>query len=296
LKHSLPESDIPKACRERLEKEYALFQADYQKYHVQGETKPSDIGSPFLLHHPGSQNAVLLIHGFMAAPYEVRQWADDLFSKGYTVFAPRLSGHGTSAMDLATRNYTDWRESVERGYEILASCANRIIVAGFSTGAGLALDQAIRHPDRYHSVISVSAPMKFKHLSSTFSETIERWNMIFKALKLSSFQKQFAKNHPDNPDINYHRCPIHGFNQVKALMRNVYQGLPGLSIPALIIQGNQDPKVSPEAGKLIFDRIRIRKKTMVEISHHQHGIVRGQVGASVFSRVHDFLSQVVTAA
>ena len=234
---------------------------------------------------------MLLIHGFMAAPYEVREWADDLFSRGYTVYAPRLAGHGTSAEDLAGQNYGNWIDSVERGYEILAQCSERIIVAGFSTGAGLALHQAIRHPHRYRAVISVSAPMKFKGLSAKLSETMERWNQAAGRLKLNSLQKHFARNHPDNPEINYHRCPIHGFNQVKALMRNVYQGLPGLSIPVLVVQGNRDPKVSPKAGKMIFDRVRTREKEYVEIDYHLHGIVRGPVGASVFSSVANFLSR-----
>jgi len=110
-------------------------------------------------------------------------------------------------------------------------------------------------------------------------------------LKLNRLQKTFARNHPDNSEINYHRCPVHGFNQVKALMRRVYQGLPGIVIPILVVQGNRDPKVSPEAGKLIFDRVRAREKHYVEIDHHLHGIVRGTVGASVFAAVNEFLSR-----
>lgn len=285
------ESVLSPSCKQRLDQEQALFQDAYKKHYVSGETKGPEIGAPFLLHHPESRDAVLLIHGFMAAPYEVREWADDFFSRGYTVYAPRLAGHGTSAVDLAGQNYGNWIDSVERGYEILAQCSEQIIAAGFSTGAGLALHQAIRHPHRYQAVISVSAPMKFKGLSANLSETMERWNHVAGRLKLRSLQKHFARNHPDNPEINYHRCPIHGFNQVKALMLNVYQGLPGLSIPILVVQGNRDPKVSPKAGKMIFNRVRTREKEYMAIDYHLHGIVRGPVGASVFSAAANFLSR-----
>jgi len=284
-------SVLSPAVKRLLDQEQVLFQAEYKKYYLPGETKGPEIGAPYLLAHPGSRAAVLLIHGLMAAPYEVREWADDLFASGYTVYAPRLAGHGTSAEDLAGRNYGDWLDSVDRGYRILASCADRIIVAGFSTGAGLALHQAISHPQRYRAVVSVSAPMKFKGLSSYLSGPVECLNNAAAFLKLDGFQKKFASNHPDNPEINYHRCPVHGFNQVKALMRKVYQGLPGLSIPALIVQGSRDPKVSPKAGKMIFDRIRGKEKKYVEIAYHLHGIVRGNVGVSVFSAVNDYLSR-----
>ncbi len=278
------------SVKKLLDQEQALFQAEYKKHYLPKETKGPEIGAPYLLHPPGSHAGVLLIHGLMAAPHEVRQWADDLFGRGYTVYAPRLAGHGTSADDLATRNYSDWVDSVDRGYRILASCVDRVIVAGFSTGAGLALHQAISHPQRYGAVVSVSAPMKFKGLSSGLSGPVERWNKTAALLRLDGCQKRFAPNHPDNPEINYHRCPVHAFNQVKALMRKVYQGLPGLSIPALVIQGSRDPKVSPKAGKMIFDRISGKEKKYVEIAYPLHGIVRGRIGASVFSAVNEFLS------
>ena len=274
-----------------MDAEDALFKEDLRKYYLPGETKPPDIGAPYLLHQPYASTGVLLIHGFMAAPYEVRQWADDLFSNGYTVYAPRLAGHGTSADDLAAKNYTDWTESVERGYKILSECVDAVLVAGFSTGAGLALHQAILHPGRYRAVVSVSAPMKFKGWSPRLSETVECWNRAAGFFHLDAFQKAFAVNHPDNPEINYRRCPIHGFNQVKTLMRKVYQGLPAVDIPALIIQGSHDPKVSPRAGRIIFQRIGAAKKQYGEIDHPIHGIVRGAVGKRVFAVVSSFLSK-----
>ncbi len=284
-------SGISPVCKKLIDQEVALFQEDRRKYYLPGETKSPDIGAPYLLHPPGATTGVLLIHGLMAAPYEVREWADHFFSQDFTVYAPRLAGHGTSAEDLAAKNFADWVDSVERGYNILSECCEQVIVAGFSTGAGLALHQALTHPGRYQAVISVSAPMKFKGLSARLSETVEHWNRAAGFFHLTNIQKPFAANHPDNPEINYRRCPIHGFNQVKFLMRHVYQGLPGLDIPALIVQGAADPKVSPNAGKMIFQRIGSAKKHYAEIDHHIHGIVRGAVGKRVFAVVDDFLSQ-----
>jgi carboxylesterase len=285
------EPTLPQEIRSLIENEQCLFEDEYRQYFTPGETKGPEIGSPVFLDPGGPCTAVLLIHGFMAAPEEVRPWAENLYSRGYRVYAPRLAGHGTSAEDLATRNTGDWIESVERGYRILAGCSSKIVVAGFSTGAGLALDQAIRHPERYRAVVSVSAPMKFASLSSSFSRILEGWNNTARSLKLESLRKNFARNHPDNPEINYTRCPIHGFNQVKALMRRVNLGLPGLSVPALIIQGTGDPKVSPGAGRMIFDRIGCPRKQYVPVDFHQHGIVRGEVGVAVYDAVHRFLSE-----
>jgi carboxylesterase len=283
--------EVSPSCLDRLIRERTLFEEDYRRCFRAGETKGSHIGSPIFLHHPESADAVLLIHGLMAAPFEVGLWAEDLFAKGYTVYAPRLSGHGTSADDLAGRNYADWVDSVERGYRILSLCATRIVVAGFSTGAGLALHQAISHPDRYRAVISVSAPMRFAGVSARFSEAVEVWNRVAGRLHLTGLRKDFARNHPDHPDINYPRCPIHAFNQVKALMRQVRRGLSGLTLPALIVQGSRDPKVSPGSARLIADRINASLVSSVTIDHDRHGIVRGEAGDAFFEVVHAFLNR-----
>lgn len=285
---------LPDPCRAWLLNEQALFEEDYKKHFTRNETHPISIGSPFLLHRQGPRRGVLLIHGFMAAPHEVREWAEDLFDQGFTVYAPRLAGHGTSAVDLEHRTRHEWIDSVDRGYRILSALCDTLFVAGFSTGAGLALDQAIRYPGRYRAVVSVSAPLIFKGLTSRMSHGVELWNRICGKARLMSLRKPFAVNHPDNPHINYHRCPIKGFNQVKALMKTVYKGLPSLSLPALIIQGSHDPKVAPRSGRMIFDRIGYTSKAYLEISHNCHGIVRGPVAHNVFSAVGEFLSHLDT--
>lgn len=286
--------ELPHLCRAWLSDEKSLFDREYKDHYIPEETHPSSIGEPFLLHRQGSRRGVLLIHGFMAAPHEVRQWADHLFDQGLTVYAPRLAGHGTSAVDLERRTRHDWIESVDRGYRILSELCDSLCVAGFSTGAGLALDQAIRHPSRYRAVISVSAPLTFKGFSSRLSHGVEVWNRICGKVRLNPLQKPFAVNHPDNPHINYHRCPIKGYNQVKALMKTVYRGLPDISMPALIIQGSHDPKVDPRSGRMIFDRIGSTSKAYREVLHTCHGIVRGPVALNVFSAAREFLSHLDT--
>lgn len=276
-------------CQRLIQRESLLFRRDYQKYFVHGETKPYHIGEPYLLHHPESRCGVLLIHGLLAAPEEVREWAEFLLSSGYTVYAPRLAGHGTSAADLARRNYGDWVDSVNRGHAILKTCCQQIVVAGFSTGGGLALHQAITKPEAFSAVISVSAPLKFKSVSSIFAESLDLWNALFRAMGVKRLRRDFVANDPDNPHINYFRCPVRSIVQVKKMMNKVSGALSTLSMPALIIQADHDPKVEPQSGRRIYDRIASSDKKYREIAFHLHGIVRGEVSREVFTDVASFL-------
>jgi alpha-beta hydrolase superfamily lysophospholipase len=109
-----------------LAAETALFIKEYEKSYCSGESKSPEIGMPFFLHAPLSDTGVLLIHGLMAAPEEVREWGQFLHEKGLTVYAPRLSGHGTSSKDLSVRNYHDWLDSVDRGHAILKTCCKAL--------------------------------------------------------------------------------------------------------------------------------------------------------------------------
>jgi carboxylesterase len=285
-----PQSTKPGEATDTLvATEAALFIKEYEKNYASGESKPSDIGMPFFLHSPGSDTGFLLIHGLMAAPEEVREWANFLHEKGLTVYAPRLSGHGTSSKDLLVRNYTEWVASVDRGHAILKTCCRKIIVAGFSTGAGLALQSVILKPREFEAVITVSAPFRFKSFSSRFAEILNGFNHLSHSLGMGNFAVEFVKNDADNPHINYLRCPVRAFVQVKKLMRNVRKSLPDIDIPVLVIQAKNDPKVAPQSGPAIFKLIGTDRKHLSWIDYNMHGIVRGGIAGEVFKEVESFL-------
>ena len=272
-----------------LAAESDLFVKEYEKYYSAGESKPPHIGMPFFLHSPASDTGVLLIHGLMAAPEEVREWAQFLHDKGLTVYAPRLSGHGTSSKDLSMRNYHDWLDSVDRGHAILKQCCKKILIAGFSTGAGLALQSVIMKPHDFQAVIAVSAPLRFKKFSSRFAETLNAFNHFCNYFGMDNLAREFMENDADNPHINYLLCPVSAFVQVKKLMKEVRRSLPDIDIPALVIQAKNDPKVAPQSGPAIFRLLGSDKKHFAWIDYNMHGIVRGKIADDVFKEVELFL-------
>lgn len=281
-----------------IDDELRVFSADFKQHFLEKETKPSHIGRPFLLHCEGAEVGILLVHGLMAAPEEVRQWAEYLHQMGYTVYAPRMAGHGTSAVDLSHRTMNDWVDSVNRGHDILKCICPRIVVAGFSTGGAIALHQVINKPQDFEALISISAPLRFKKFSAHFAAPVNCWNIavnklenlgIRRAINTSYLKKEYVTNHADNPHINYLRCPVNGIVQIKKLMRKVYGKLSSISIPTLIIHADGDPKVDVTSAHKIFKVIASENKVYREIEYHQHGIIRGEIAKSVFDEVGIFL-------
>lgn len=285
---------LSERCRQWLAHEESLFDQDYQCHAIAGESKAKEVGKPYLLYHPENINGVLLIHGLMAAPFEVRLWAEALHAQGYNVYAPRLTGHGTSVHDLATRNKSEWASAVDRGYRILAECCDDIVIAGFSTGAALALNMAIKKPSNFSALICISAPLKIKKFSANFASPIHQWNALLSKLKVNKAKKEFVTNHADNPHINYLRCPVSSIVQIQRLMKDVRSRLTTINLPTLVMHATDDPKVDVQSSKDIYRLIGSQEKSYHEIDFDLHGIINGDISKLVFRQVDRFLQTLST--
>jgi esterase/lipase/1-acyl-sn-glycerol-3-phosphate acyltransferase len=270
-----------------------IFERDYQKYHIKNESKPPEIGRPFYLKRLFNRRGVLLIHGYMAAPEEVRKLGEYLHGRGYTVYGVRLRGHGTAPEDLQSREWPEWYESVNRGYVVLKNTVPRMAIGGFSTGAGLALLQASVKKDCFAGIFSINAPLRINNIASKLASTIVGWNSFLDRLHLRRGKMEFVTNDPENRHINYFRNPVRGVAQLEKLMGEVEKALPRLEIPALVVQGSNDPVVNPVSGPEIFEKIGTRKKELCRLYADRHGIINGEGRERVFERVDRFLHDVM---
>jgi hypothetical protein len=152
------------------------FAADYAAYRVEGESKPMPIGAPFFLKRRGATTGVVLIHGYMAAPEEVRPLAAFLRRQGFSVYNCRLRGHGTSPDDLAGRKWEEWLAAVERAYLVLASSCRNVVLGGFSCGAGLALLAGADFLPGVKAVFAIYPPAKLRWKAAMFAPAVVFWN------------------------------------------------------------------------------------------------------------------------
>jgi esterase/lipase/1-acyl-sn-glycerol-3-phosphate acyltransferase len=266
------------------------YEAAYHKFYIQGEAKPIDVGMPFLVKGKSKDIGVLLSHGYMAAPREVENLARYLGSIGYWVYVPRLKGHGTSPEDLATRSYQDWVMSLDRGYAVISSICQRVIVGGFSTGAGLALDLTARVKEVV-GVFAVAAPMRLKDFSSRFAPAVDTWNRIMDKAYGVGLKMEFVENKPENPHINYLRNPISGVREIERLMDDLEPKLPDLKVPSLIIQSRRDPVVDPKGSRKIFELLGTEDKEYRLFNFDRHGILLGDGSADVHKAIGEFINR-----
>lgn len=266
------------------------FFNDYQKNYKAGESKDKSIGRPIFLKHENESPGILLIHGYMAAPEEMKNFADYLYNNGFTVYVPRLKGHGTSPEDLAITKYDQWIESVEEALVVLRHSCKKIIVGGFSTGAGLALDLCTRVDDVL-AVFAVAPPMRLQDFGSYFVSAVDSWNTMIKKIRLNVMAKEFIDNNPENPHINYFRNPIAGIHQLEKLMDSLEPKLETIHLPVLVVQSRKDPVVNPKGTLKLFEKLGSELKEYYVFDYNRHGILIGEGVSRIYKAIENFIRQ-----
>lgn len=289
--------DIAQAPRKELskrvrliffEEDYNLFEKDYTAFKTD-DSHPMDVGRPFLMVPERYKAGVVLVHGYLAAPKEVRGMAEYLFNQGYAVYGVRLRGHGTSPEDLARTPWEEWYESLNRGYVIIKTLTDRIILGGFSTGGCLALMGAGLKGDKIESVFSINAPLRLRQYAARLAASVVSMNNLLKKMRAGKAEWDFVANNPENPHINYHRNPLAGVRELGRAMDAMEKQLPKIQVPTLIIQASKDPVVHPSSGPDIFNQVGTPLKELTVFERDRHGIINGPGAEDVFERVLHFL-------
>ncbi len=276
-----------------FKKAVAEYQKDYKDFYVKDESKPPEIGMPFLLKGKSKKAGVLLIHGYMSAPAQVKELADYLSARGIWVYAPRLRGHGTSPDDLAIRSYTDWIASVEEGYAVISNMCQRVVVGGFSTGAALALYLAARI-NEIEGVFAICPPLRLRDVSAKFAPAVDTWNRLMNMVNIGSIKKEFVENKPETPELNYLRNPISGVREIELLMEALESELPLIHTPAMVAQSQRDPVVDPRGSKELFERLGSEDKRYVLFNCNRHCIIVGRGASRVHRVIVDFVEYLIS--
>ncbi len=239
------------------------------------ETATED-ASPFLLLPQSTADSglgVLVVHGFLASPAEMRGFAERAAEAGFPAYGVRLAGHGTSPWDLRDQPFEAWLAAVERGYRIVAQCCERVCVVGFSTGGALALRFAAERPAGLAGVAAVAAPLKFRNRSMVFVPLVHGVNKLVRWTSSSEGVMPFRVNESENPHINYRNIPIRGLHELRRLTEELKERLGDIDTRVLIMQGTDDPVVDPESASLLAQELDPSQTWVKMVPADHHGIV-----------------------
>ena len=247
--------------------------------------------SPFFI-QPELANGfgVLLVHGLLASPAELRAYGEYLVKQGYTVLGIRLKGHGTSPYALREQSWEDWYGCVQRGFNILKVHCPRIFVVGFSTGGALSLKLAVEHYPEMIGVVAISVPLKFVNSAFMLVPLLHGTNTLVGWVSAFEGVKPFIDNEPEHPNINYRNAPVRALYELRLLIAQLYDLLPQISLPVLIMYGDEDPIVAAKGAPVIMDKLGSEHKRIQAIKSQRHGILMENIG-DAWQVIDDFFNE-----
>jgi esterase/lipase len=257
--------------------------------------------TPFFIQPPALSGAegerangygVLLVHGLLASPAELRAYGEYLVKQGYTVLGIRLKGHGTSPYALRDQRWEDWYGCVQRGFNILKVHCPRIFVAGFSTGGALALKLAAEHYPEMVGVVAVSVPVKFVNPAFMLVPLLHGTNKLVGWVSAFEGVKPFIDNEPEHSSINYRNTPVRALYELRLLIAQFDELLPQISMPTLIMYGDEDPVVSAKGAPIIMAKLGSKHKQIQAIKSHRHGILMENIGGT-WRVIDDFFNELI---
>jgi esterase/lipase/1-acyl-sn-glycerol-3-phosphate acyltransferase len=270
-----------------LREELADFADERQLHERASEMKLEGIGRPIVLERANDRVGIVLCHGYLSAPEEVRELAEHLHRLGFALHCPRLPGHGTAPLALNTVTCADWRRAYARAVVAMRCRYRHVILAGFSAGALLALDAASRFPGLL-GVIAINPSLRLVDRSSLLVPSLVTVNHLLDTLHLGHARFDHVANHAENPGINYGQNYFNGVHQLGKLIALTHDRLSAIAAPALIVQGDRDPVVEPKGAEAVRDALGSGEKELAMMAFDRHVIVRGQGSEAVLKRVGEF--------
>jgi len=249
--------------------------------HINDQETATENAEPYLLVPENANDiGVVLVHGFLASPAELKSYGEKLAALGYPVMGVRLRGHGTSPWDLRDRNWKEWLGSVRRGFEIISAFADKVCLVGFSTGGALALRLAAEQPENLAGVVAVSVPVKFRNRNLIFVTVIHGINKLTKWVSSLEGLMPFRLNESEHPHINYRHIPMRGLFELRRLVDNMQRRLADVTCPVAVIQGTEDQIIDPKSADIILKKIASTDVSLHMIPSKRHGILSEDIGGT----------------
>ena len=235
---------------------------------------------------------ILMLHGFTSTPCQLKELADFLSGKGFTVYAPLIAGHGTSPKDLMNTTPEDWTNSALDGYLLLKQKVQKVVVIGSSFGGNLAFWLAQKTNNELAGIISFSAPV-FLH----FQRFIMLRYYLYGRFKTYYRKPPWACHNDKIKQVNevlYSIIPIKSLKYFLDFLKNeTPSNLPNVKVPVLISHAKADPLAHPKSVKYIYGHINSVVKELYWFNSRFHTTINDKIRDEFFAKVYQFIKTVI---
>lgn len=211
------------------------------------------------------RKAILIVHGFAGGTYDQEELAHELeYFHDYDVFQFTLPGHD-KLITKATGK--EWLKSGEKQIEKLISKGYKnIYVIGHSMGGIIATYLAGKYPQIKKLILAAPAfkYLVFKDDKLQIAESLKVTNKIFKDY---SYQEVLSR---------MIRMPIATINEFMKLVKDHQNDPKKITIPTLLIQGNNDAIVPLSSSEYVYNNLSSKYKKLIIMDNLTHDVFNGK--------------------
>lgn len=226
----------------------------------------------------------VLLHGFTAAPKEMRPLGEYLAARDFSVRGVLYAGHGTCPEDLARTPYRAWIASAEMAVAELRTRCRQVWAIGLSLGGLISLHLAAHA--RIEGAIALAPPI-----------LTPDWRVPF-ARFMAPFKPYTVKGLADLHDpaalaehADYARFPTRSIAQLNTLIRQVQRELPQVNVPLLLIHARHDRVVALDGADYICARVGSIDQERIVLERGGHIITEDYDKDVAFANIVAFLSR-----
>lgn len=272
----------------RLELALSLAEAEYHHPECEGAgTEPEQ--RSFCFHHQQiTPKSFLLIHGFTACPYEMRELGEELYRRGHNVFGVRLAGHGTTVADLAEVSAADWKNSARRGLGISSLLGRRVMVIGESMGGVLTAILGRDFSDLIDKLILCAPAFQFVNRMAHLT----RWELVRKLIPQNDMGIQYDWQRP----YWYGTIPTSAVAELVKIVREGRGTGREIKAPTLIIHALDDRIIRHQGSKKFYHGLsgldaRQKRLILFPNGHHNLTIDLNPRKNDVFGWINEFIEK-----
>jgi carboxylesterase len=229
----------------------------------------------------GNSVGLLLSHGFLGTPQSVKDLGEQFAELGYTVYAPRLKGHGTHYKDVEKATHEEWLSDLEKGYKRLKRHCSVIYVVGQSMGGTLAILLANKQQG-IDGLILINAALSVPSYESLRNQITPRYIEESKP----DIKKQGVV------EITYSKVPLRSIHQLQRLMNKItVEELRNVKIPLLSFKSLEDHVVPPENTDYIMQHVSSLKKRSISLSDSFHVASMDNDKNKIIRKTHAYIQE-----
>ncbi|WP_285769424.1 alpha/beta fold hydrolase [Peribacillus sp. SI8-4] len=207
---------------------------------------------------PGNSIGILICHGFNGTPQSVRYLGESLAARGFTVFAPRLAGHGTNETEMETSHYQQWTEGVAAAYAKLRKTCTNVFAIGQSMGGALVLDLAAKFA--CDGVLTINAALEVPEYEKYRNQSTPRF--------IPEGKPDIKADNVD--EIVYDKVPTKAINQLLEIMQHTCLQLQKITCPLMLFHSPEDHVVPDRCSHQIYETVMSEDKEMVSLHNSYH--------------------------